>query len=717
VSHAASLFSDHWYRVAADRPRLADHVRVDRQRVRGETWYVLSGEDDGGSLRLDGTAYAVAARCDGQASVQEIWNGLQDQLGDAAPGQDDVLNLLTRLNERQWLNLRQPADVAAVAQRRQRQQAAQRLQRLNPLAIRMPLLDLRPLLARFDGVADRIYSRHGAMTWSAVVASGVLAALLNSSELLDHANRWMQTPRYLLLGLLVYPFVKLVHELAHALAIRRWRGELGSAGLALLAFLPVPWVDASAANRFPRAGQRATVSIAGVAAELAIASLCLWLWLWLDDGLARDLAFVACVICGVASVAVNANPLLRFDGYFALCDLLGLPNLATRSRALWAGLLRQRLLDWPGDAPLHTAPGERPWLLAYAPLSVAYQLLLAVTITGWLGGISAMLGLLSATLFAALLIGRPLRNAWRSLRNTPLPQHLRSTVLARASMATVAVAACLTALPVPDRTIAQGVVWMPEHAMIRAQTDGFIDRFLVADGATLRAGQVVATLSNPQLVAEQQRIAAHIAGLQTELFGAMQSDPALAEQVRQDLAHAGEKQATLAERVAGLELRAAATGLLAMPRQRDRAGTFVQRGELLGYAITGAPAIVRVAVPQEQAARIRDGTAGPEVRLAGKPASAWRGRVIRDGGAALPRLPSPALSTWHGGSIVTEPDDDTHQTPLHPVVTVDVMLPASLPVRVGERAWVRFDHGWRPLGQQWLREADQWLRRHFNPAT
>ena len=46
---------------------------------------------------------------------------------------------------------------------------------------------------------------------------------------------------------------------------------------------------------------------------------------------------------------------------------------------------------------------------------------------------------------------------------------------------------------------------------------------------------------------------------------------------------------------------------------------------------------------------------------------------------------------------------------------VDVELAGEKrPVHVGGRAYVRFDHGWEPLGFQWYRDARQLFLSRFN---
>jgi putative peptide zinc metalloprotease protein len=120
--------------------------------------------------------------------------------------------------------------------------------------------------------------------------------------------------------------------------------------------------------------------------ELLLASLALGVWLGVQPGLIRDIAFVTLFIGSVSTLAVNGNPLLRFDGYYLLSDALDVPNLASRSTAYWVYLLRRYLLRAPEPVPPPSAAGERKWLALYAPLSLAYRLIIAGAILLWIGG-------------------------------------------------------------------------------------------------------------------------------------------------------------------------------------------------------------------------------------------------------------------------------------------------------------------------------------------
>jgi putative peptide zinc metalloprotease protein len=185
----------------------------------------------------------------------------------------------------------------------------------------------------------------------------------------DFAARWLQTPHVMLLTWVTFPVLKLLHEGAHALAVRRFGGDVPEWGFTLMVFTPVPYVDASAADGFAEPRQRLAVSAAGAAVELALAALALLVATLLQPGLLRDLLLVVFVLGALTSLLINANPLLRFDGYHALTDVLQLPNLGTRSARHWLRLMR-RSLGLPAGEALQPAPGELRWWWGYAPASL-----------------------------------------------------------------------------------------------------------------------------------------------------------------------------------------------------------------------------------------------------------------------------------------------------------------------------------------------------------
>ncbi|MDH5539076.1 MAG: PqqD family peptide modification chaperone, partial [Rhizobacter sp.] len=713
----SSLYSPRWHRVAGLKPRLAQQIRVRRLRLRGTTWVVLADPASGRSVRLNAAAYAVAGRFDGERSVQQLWDA-QLQRGADPATQDEVIDLLARLREAALVQFDRAADFDLLLPHLET--VVRPKGRGSLLAWRVPLANPSALLDRLQALQPLIFSPLALLAWLLAVGHLLVLALQHGPTLWAHAMSWMATPRYALLAMLLYVPIKLVHELAHGLAVRRWGGQVREAGVTLMLLMPVPYVDASAASSFVRRRQRVAVSAAGIMAELGLAALALPLWLWLDDGRARDAAFVTLFITGVSTLLFNANPLQRLDGYYLLTDALALPNLGPRSREWWVDVLLRRLLRLPAVEPMPVARGETPWLAAYAPLAWCYGIFIASVAVLWLGQLSLALGLLCAGLLGWQMVLRPLVRLIGQLRRAAQSQTATTRRWRRLVLAGSLVLLLALALPMPQRSLVQGVAWPPDQAQLRADEEGFVDAVHAGDGQMVRAGELVLQLANPKLQADLDRQSARVAALETELFqalpngmarrgdsagGAARSGDARAGDADAELAAAVAELDRLTERVEALAVRAGVAGRIALPAGADLPGRFIRQGSLLGQVLTGEPPMLRLALPESQAADLRGAQREVSVRLAGSPGVAHDALLLRDSVGAVLQLPSAALSARHGGHVQTDPGDKNDLKPLQPVVLLDVQLErpiggsagpaptAPWGERIGERAWVRFDAG------------------------
>ena len=232
--------------------------------------------------------------------------------------------------------------------------------------------------------------------WLIAVGVAALAAAVNFPALKADALRLLATPSSYALAWLCYPVVKGLHEIGHAMAVRRFGGAVHELGISLVFLTPAPYVDASAANSFASARQRAIVSAAGIMIELALAAAAVFAWLVLSPGLLRDTALVIVLIGSLSTLIFNANPLLRLDGYYLLCDLLQLPNLALRSQAWWTAQWRRLIRSESALPRGAVAAGELKWLVIYTPASWLYRLGLLLMLVFWLGHQSWLVGWLAA---------------------------------------------------------------------------------------------------------------------------------------------------------------------------------------------------------------------------------------------------------------------------------------------------------------------------------
>ncbi|HEX2333186.1 MAG TPA: hypothetical protein VHI32_08440 [Burkholderiales bacterium] len=708
-----SLFSPFWYRVSDLHPRLRAGVRVQRQTYRGEAWYLLIDAASGRQQRINRAAYELIGRFDGRTSVNQAWTLLLEKLGDHAPTQDEVVRIVARLGESELVQLETKPDIEGLFRKRA-ERSRRRRPWVNPLAVSLPLFDPSRLLGRLEPVSRWLLHPVAFVLWAVAVLVAALAAGAHWSALQDHAAKYMTTAYYLTLAWSCYPFIKGLHELAHALAVRRWGGEVHEMGVTLLFFMPAPYVDASAANAFRDRWHRAAVSAAGIMVELGLAAVAVLIWLEVEPGVLRDVAFVTLFLCCASTLLFNANPLLRFDGYHLLCDLLELPNLAIRSQAYWMHLAL-RLLGGAAAAPV-IARGERIWLVLYMPASCAYRLALALGLTLWLGAKSEWLGWLAALLVVGFMVVRP---AWIALRSLlaalPLGRPRRRAALV-SSAAGAGAAALLLAIPLPSALVVQGVVWPPEQAQVRAETEGFILELLARDGQLVEAGTPLVELSEPALRAEHETLRWRLQGLQAQQYRLLLSDPAQMKNAIEELGRAQTELDRIEERVGHLTVRSKTAGRLVLPRGEDLPGKFVPKGTTLGYILTSAPTAIRAVVPNETAPLIRASSRSVEVFLSGR-GSPTLAHLERDAPAAAQELPSAALGERGGGRHVTDPVDKEGKRTLEPVFLFDVVLEGEVLQSIGQRAWVRFDLGAEPLAVHWYRRLRQLLLKHFNPVS
>lgn len=714
---SGSVFSSQWYRVAGLHPRLRAQVRVTRQIYRNEVWHVLADPVSGRFHRMNTAAYAFVGRCDGLHTVDQISEALLARDPDSALTQDEIVRLLVQLNQRGLIQCELTPDVEAIFHREEQAQRQQRRLAINPLSFRVRLGDPTALLQRFDPWLRRIFSWPVLIFWLLLILVGATTAAMNFSELAVQVRTWMGTPRFLLMAWLLYPVIKAIHELGHGLATRRLGGEVHQMGVSLLLLMPAPFVDASAASAFRYASQRLMVSGVGILVELAIAALAVILWVIVEPGLVRDIALVAAFICGVSTLAFNGNPLLRFDGYFVLCDVLDLPNLGPRSQAWWRYVIFNRRFGLAEFASPEPGRGERFWLYLYAPASAIYRLGLSIAIVAWIGSWSMPLGLIAGAGLAFALVLRPVYRFWRRLLAMALPTPVRQRALRGAAALSLGAVALFCLVPLPFATVGRGVVWVPEQAQLRTGTDGFIEHLDARHGEEVVAGQVLARLSDGRLVAEAVKLRSQLEALDVDLYQAMLRDPVKARNVEEEVERLRAQLRRVEELQSLLVLRAGVSGRLVMPRQADVEGAFVPRGALLGHILTGEAATVRVAVEQDEAALVRGETRAVSVRLAESPGESRNGRLLRAVPAATEKLPSAALGEHAGGDIAVDPADKDHQQAIEPVFIFDIGIDETVLERAGGRAWVRFEHGWAPLAVQWGRRLKQLFLRQFDPGS
>lgn len=702
---SAALLSGHWFRLAALKPALRGHARVHRHVYRGAVWYVIQDRISGEHQRFNPAAFEVIRQLDGRRTMQQIWDALSARQRDHTPTQSEIVQLIGQLNAADLLVIDTTPDVAELmdrgAQRRRRRVMGRWL---NPLSLRLPLWDPDAFLSTAVTWLRPLPAWLFATLWIACAVPALVLAASHWPELTRNFNERLLSAQNLWVMAIAFPLLKAIHELAHGFALKRGGGEVHEMGLMFLMFYPVPYVDASASHAFPSKYQRAWVASAGMVAELFVAMLAFFLWLLLEPGLARSIAYNVAVLGSVTTVLFNANPLLRYDGYYIASDLLEIPNLGQRSTQYWQYLATRYLFGIREATPFAGTRAERRWFLAYAPLAFVYRLLVTLGIAWFIAQQYFLFGALFA--IWSLLIGLllPIAKALRALFTDPRFVARATRVWLTLWGGLTLAAVVLFILPMPHHTRVEGIVWLPDKALLRAQADGWVLTVRAPDARPVQPGEVIVETSNPLLAAQQAQQEARVEEVQARLDASWGSRPAEAGRLGEELAHETAVLQRLRDESTRLVARAEVAGRLLIDRAQDLPGRFLHQGELIGHVLGPHAAVVKLVVQQADVARVRSDVRSVEVRLAQDLARRLPATLSHAVPKAAHELPSAALGLGGGGKHVVDPRDDKQLTAIDSLFEFELALPADLPIaQIGGRAYVSIEHAPEAIGWRWLR--------------
>ena len=710
-----NLFSPSWYRVAHLKPCIRSHGRFYRHLYRGQRWYILQDRTTGRCHRLNATAYHLAGLMNGERTTQQIWETAGEMLGDDAPTQDETIRLLGLLHFADVLRCEVSPDTVELFRRGHRRSSQEAWRRFtNPLSIRVRLFDPEKFLERWLPWVRPLFSPVALAVCGLVVcAAGVLAAA-NWTELSQGASTRLLEPRNLLLMWIAYPVVKAIHEFGHAFAAKVWGGEVHEMGIMFLVLMPVPYVDATCASVFPDKWKRAGVGAAGILVELLLASLALIVWLIVEPGVVRSIAYDVMWIGGASTLLFNGNPLLRFDGYYVLADALEMPNLGSRSNQYLGYLIMHYGFGLDKVRNPVSTHGEEPWLLGYGVASFCYRMLVMFGIALFLTSKFFIVGVLLAALGVGSQVVVPLLRHVSFLFTNPRLAEKRPRAILTSAVAVGGLAGFLLLVPLPLRTNAQGVVWPPPGAEVRARADGFVVRVLADPDAFVEPGTPLILTRDPSLEAEIAVLEAQRDELRVRRLAELRSDLVKAQNTLQEIATVEAELARARERKGDVVIRSAAYGTLVAPHLADLVDQFVSQGQLMGYVVNSAITTARVVVPQSDIALVRANTEAVEVRLSSRPRRALPASIRREVPAATNRLPSAALGAAGGGPLPVDATDPEGLRTPQAVFQLELALLDEAGVRrIGERVYVRFDHGSEPLALRAFRALRRLLLRHI----
>ncbi|MGQ0634182.1 MAG: HlyD family efflux transporter periplasmic adaptor subunit [Planctomycetaceae bacterium] len=704
------------------------------QILRGETVWAVKDPVALRYYHLKDEAHWVLEQLDGRASPAEIQERFVARFAPRRLNLPQLQSLVAQLHGDGLVISDVPNQAGELLSRRKSLRRREWWERWsNPLAIRFRGIDPDRLLNLCDPWCRWMFSAWFLVAVTALILAAlalvatrfdvVLARLPERDAFLSPANiAWLA---------LTLAGVKLLHELGHALACKHFGGDCHELGLMLLVFTPCLYCNVSDSWLFPDKWQRAAVGAAGIFVELALAAVCTFLWWFSEPGPFNALCLNIMAVCSVSTLLLNGNPLLRYDGYFVLSDVIETPNLSRES----ARVVRDAIAVWCLGAPVrgdeNSSVRLRLGLAAYALASFAYRCTVLAGIL-WMiykGLEPYRLESVAGLLAIAIVVGWGAGSIRRSLefwQDGLWDEQVRPRRAMISLVALLALGVLALAVPLPRTVRAPAVLEPAGTRRVYAGVPGKLLQVL-KEGETVKAGDVIATLENSDLRLEIEKLSGErdrqklrIESLKRrqgkDLQAAAQLPPA--EELLADLEERLAKRQIEAER---LTLVAPIAGTVLPPRRRpadhpagqlpfwsgtplepENAGCHLEIGTLI--CLVGDPSRLDavLAVDQSDVEFVAQGQS-VEVQLDQRPGTRLRGTIAQVAEIDLDVTPPELLP---GGEVPTHRDEQGQARPVTAFYQARVTLEphdhrlllgesgrakiATAPMSLGMRLWRAF---------------------------
>lgn len=716
MAETPQTFSESWYRIAEQRLALRPSINVRRQNFRGERWIVVENPFSNQFFRLRPAAYEFIARLRADRTVEQVWKECLELFPDEAPGQEQVIQLLSQLYHANLLQYGNASDSAQLFGRFERvKQREIRSRWLNIMFMRFPLLDPDEFLNKTIGFVGKLISPFGALVWLAFVGWGFKLAFENWTQLKEHSEGVL-SPANIPLLYLGLVFVKTLHEFGHAYFCKKYGGEVHVMGVLMMIFTPTPYVDATSAWGFRSRQQRVLVGAAGMIVEVFVASIAMMIWAHTPRGVLHNLCYNIVFVASVSTVLFNLIPLLRFDGYYILSDLLDIPNLAQRSTAHLRHLVERYAFGLRRSESPGTTSKEKAWLTLFGISSGIYRIFVFGRILLFVADRLLLIGIIMAAFCAVSWILVPTFRLLRYLSSDPALERRRVRAVSLTAAAAAIVILFLEVIPFPRHFRASGIVEARQWLQVVNEAPGFLAEIKVKPGSRVSKGETLVVFRNDDL--EHQLAAAEAMRSETEarLLQAMRMEAANLKPLRSKLESVEKRITRIRLDISLLTVRARQDGLWVAPSVEEGVGRWLARGTSLGLLVNPASYDFVATVLQEDVDPLfGEKIRGAQIRLIGQADETLAAGNLRRIPAEKRTLPSPALGWVGGGDIPVSKQDPQGQKAAEPFfeVRADIQPAGDVTLAHGRAGKIRFDLESEPLLPRALRRLRQLLQKRY----
>lgn len=704
-----------------------------KHRYHGRVYWVVKEPVGLNYYRFHEEEYAILNMLDGQTSLQAIKDRFQNEFAPQRITLQDLQQFVGMLH-RSGLVVSQATGQGRQLRRRGDEKKKKELlgKLSNIFALRFRGIDPEKILNFLNPFTWWLFTVPALICISMFGLSALTLVLVNFQEFrtkLPTFEQFFAAENWIWLGATM-AIVKILHEFGHGLSCKRYGGECHEMGFMFLVFTPCLYCNVSDSWMLPNKWHRVFIGAAGMYVELTLASIATYLWWFSEPGMLNFLCLSVMFICSVSTLVFNGNPLLRFDGYYILMDVLEIPNLRQKATEILKRWFQQVCLGLElQDNPF--LPHKRQvWFALYTVASVIYRWVVVFSIMMFLMKVLEPYGLQALGRLIAFsgLAGMVIQPIWQAIKFFRTPG--RASKMKQKNV--------LTSLAVVGASIA-GIVFIPlpyhvecaveiqpnDAQQVFAMVPGRLVSWHKRPGDSVGIGETIAQLDNIDLqmqllknANEYELAVSRMRILQDQQY----IDPQAKAQLDTQAEIVQSKKAMLdniLDRVSMLDVKSHAAGVIIAPPKKPipkqaeaeeqlptwsgdpfdhkNQSAFFSESDLL--CLVGEPSRMEavLVVDQHDIDLVHEGDEA-DIKIDSARLETFSGKIEKISEMEMMVAPEN-LGIQSGGRLDTEMDSSGRLRPISTSYQARVPLESiDIPLRVGYRGQAKIYVGWKSLG-------------------
>jgi putative peptide zinc metalloprotease protein len=463
--------------------------------------------------RLQQEQYEVLKLLDSQRSLEEVREQMLKTMPTVRLQLSDIQHLITDLHEKGLVYSNREGQGAALIKKHGEERKKKFFNTLRSLLyVRLPGWDPESVLTVIYPFFRWMFSPIAVVLFAVTVLSswGLLAVQFDSfRQDLPGFQQFFGWPNLIYMWM-VLGVCKVIHEFGHGLSCKHFGGECHEMGVMLLVFSPCLYCDVSDSWMIRSKWPRIMIGAAGMYIEILISAVAIFVWWYTADGMLHMLAINTFFVTTVTTVIFNANPLMRFDGYYMMSDFLEIPNLRPKADRLLRDSFGWYCLGIEAKPDPFMPETGRVWFVTFAIAASIYRWFIVVAITLFLYTVLKPYGLQSigvtlAVVSVSTIVGNMIHNLYKMISTPRIEPMSKPKICMTLAVLTIVFASCM-AIPMPLHIEATFILEPLDVEHIYTKTPGQLADFDGKPGGWVEEGHIIAELTNPEMEDEKRNL-------------------------------------------------------------------------------------------------------------------------------------------------------------------------------------------------------------------